>query len=119
MTPKRSRSRPSSTPGTDQLTEGDGHGGGSTVATFVVDRREGDVVVVTDERGHVTDIAASALPKSARVEGAVLRVPLDEYGAPQWGDAVRDRTEERRRRADLARRQEALRRTDPGGDVEL
>ena len=119
MTRKRPRTRPTSTPGTDQPANRAGHAGEFSVATFVVDRREGDVLVVTDERGHATDVAASALPKAARAEGAVLRVPLDEYGAPEWGDAVRDRTEERRRRADIARRQDALRRSDPGGDVEL
>ncbi len=86
---------------------------------FVVDRREGDVVVVVDDQGAAIDVAARDLPKGARAEGAVLRVPVDPDGAPRWRDALRDRAEERRRRAEMTERIERLRRTDRGGDIEL
>lgn len=85
----------------------------------VVDRREGDVIVVVDENGGATDVPASELPRSSRAEGAVLRVPIDGSGVRRWNEAVRDRGEERRRRAGIAERIDRLRRTDPGGDIEL
>ena len=86
---------------------------------FAVDRKEGDVIVVVDEKGRATDVPSVRLPARARGEGAVLRVPLDSAGTPRWEDAVRDRGEERRRRAMMAARIERLKRSDPGGDVEL
>ena len=91
----------------------------TTSAVFVVDRREGAIVVVMDEKDNAIDVPASELPRGARAEGAVLRVPVDPVGAPRWGDAVRDRSEERRRRAELAARIDRLRRTDRGGDIDL
>lgn len=89
------------------------------MGTFAVDRREGNVIVVVDEAGRATDVPSARLPARARAEGAVLRVPIDGTGAQRWEDAVRDRGEERRRRAMMAERIERLKRTDPGGDVEL
>ena len=89
------------------------------MGTFAVDRNEGDVIVVVDEDGRATDVPSPRLPAHARREGAVLRVPLGSEGTPRWEDAVRDRGEERRRRAMMAARIERLKRTDPGGDVEL
>jgi hypothetical protein len=91
----------------------------AAMGMFAVDRKEGDVVVVVDEDGRVTDVPSVRLPAQARREGAVLRVPLDSAGMPSWEDAVRDRGEERRRRAMMAARIERLKRTDPGGDIEL
>ena len=70
---------------------------------FIVDRREGALMVVVDETGRPTNISANRIPTKARVEGAVLRVTLDAAGNPQWEDAVRDRGEERRRRAAVAK----------------
>ena len=89
------------------------------MGTFAVDRKEGDVIVVTDEKGRATDVPSARLPAQARREGAVLSVPLGSEGTPRWEDAVRDRGEERRRRAMMAARIERLKRGDPGGDVEL
>jgi hypothetical protein len=66
---------------------------------FVVHRRDGAVMVVVDDAGRTTRISANRIPTKARVEGAVLRVKLDPGGEPLWEDAVRDRGEERRRRA--------------------
>ena len=86
---------------------------------FAVDRKEGDFIVVIDEAGRAIDVQSARLPARARGEGAVLRVPIDANGTPRWGDAVRDRGEERRRRALIAARIERLKRTDPGGDIKL
>ena len=86
---------------------------------FVVDRREGSLMVVVDAEGRSTNISANRLPTKARVEGAVLRVVLDADGNPLWEDAVRDRGEERRRRAETAKRIRRLERGDRGGDIDL
>ncbi len=88
-------------------------------ALFVVDRREGDVVIVVDDAGATTEIPADLLRGKMGTEGAVLRVPLSTGGAPSWEEAIRDRAEERRRRAAIAKRIQRLGRTDPGGDIEL
>ena len=87
--------------------------------TFVVDRREGAVLVLVDDAERTTDIPGSRVPKSCRVEGAVLRVPLDAGGEAVWEKARRDRVEERRRIAELEDRIKRLRRSDPGGDIVL
>jgi hypothetical protein len=92
---------------------------GATMAMFVVDRKEGDVIVVVDGAGRAMDVPSARLRPQARAEGAVLRVPIDTNGTPQWESAVRDRAEERRRRAMMAARIKRLKRTDPGGDVKL
>ena len=82
---------------------------------FVVDRRDGAVMVVVDETGRASSISANRIPTKARVEGAVLRVKLDPAGEPLWEDAVRDRGEERRRRAVAAKEARRLERGGAGG----
>jgi len=77
------------------------------------------LVVIADDGDEQVDVVADELPRACRAEGAVLRVPLDSGAVPRWGEAVRDRDEEARRLADLAKRAERLRRSDPGGDVVL
>ena len=89
-----------------------------SMATFAVDRREGKTIVLVDDSGRAIDVALERLPRNARVEGAVLRVPVDA-GVPRWKDAMRDRPEEQRRRALLAERVKRLEGTDQGGDVVL
>lgn len=90
-----------------------------TSRIYVVDRREGRMLVLVDDGDVALDLAASRLPRGCRSEGAVLRVPLDAGGNPLWAEARRDRAEEARRVADLTKRAERLRRRDPGGDVVL
>ena len=87
-------------------------------ARFVVDRREGRMLVVENEEGVCHDVAAKELPADCRVEGAVLDVPI-AGAVPQWSIAVRNRAEEQRRVADLTSRMNKLRAADAGGDVEL
>lgn len=92
-------------------------GGGSS--RFVVDRREADYFVVVDENGASFDVRSSNLPPQCRHEGAVLDVPQNSNGDPTWQQAKRNRSEEERRLRDAKARLDRLRRTDPGGDVEL
>ncbi|HEU4747199.1 MAG TPA: DUF3006 domain-containing protein [Gemmatimonadaceae bacterium] len=86
---------------------------------FVVDRREGKMVVLVDDDGNTTELVAARLPARSRLEGSVLRVPLGNRSVPVWSKAVRDRAEEKRRLAELSKRLEKLKRKDPGGDVSL
>ncbi len=88
-------------------------------AMYVVDRREGSALILENDSGTTLDVEATLLPPACRAEGAVVRVRLGPDGSPAWSEAVRDREEERRRRADLARRIARLRESDPSGDVEL
>ncbi|MEK7401867.1 MAG: DUF3006 family protein [Gemmatimonadota bacterium] len=89
-----------------------------SVERFVVDRREGLILVVEDSGGAFQDVPAQEVPSDCRVEGAVLDVPMS-FGSPAWGSARRNRAEERRRVTDLTKRMEQLKKRDPGGDVEL
>lgn len=86
---------------------------------FVVDRREGDFLVLVDEAGTAIAVERDRIAPANRVDGAVLRVPFDSEGSPRWSDAVRDRDEEDRRLDEARARVERLRRSDPGGDVAL
>lgn len=88
------------------------------VARFVVDRREGRMLVMEDADGAFQDVPASEVPSVCRVEGAVVDVPLS-FGVPEWGSAKRNRAEERRRVTDLTKRMDRLRRKDAGGDINL
>ena len=86
---------------------------------WVVDRIEGDtVVLVEDETRRTLEVARSLISVSVD-EGTVLRVPATEEGGPDWGLAVADE-ELRERRLDEAREVlEQLKKRDPGGDVVL
>lgn len=86
---------------------------------FVVDRREGAIVVLVGDDDASIEVKADLLPTPCRAEGAVLRVPIDGHGQPDWSDATRDRAEEARRIGELEKRAERMRRSDPGGDVAL
>lgn len=88
-------------------------------AVFVVDRREGATVVVIDDDGKAYDVQTQTLPPDCRAEGAVIRVVVSAKATPEWKTALRDKDEERRRREELQKRADALKRTDSGGDVAL
>ena len=87
-------------------------------ARFVVDRREGTMLVIEDEDGALRDVPSADLPPACRVEGAVIDVPASSSG-PEWGRAERNRDEERRRVMELTKRMDRLREKDPGGDAGL
>ena len=86
---------------------------------FVVDRREGKIVVLVGDDGNAIEVAAASLPARCRQEGSVLRVPVGNRSLPVWSKAVRDRAEEKRRLVAMSKRLEKLKRKDPGGDVSL
>lgn len=97
-------------------TERGGRAGGER--TYVVDRIEDDLaVLVADEGGQIT-VPRDRLPRGAR-EGAVLRVPRDEHGRPDWASARLDPAEAARRRREAEETLRKLGRRDPGGDVDL
>ncbi len=86
---------------------------------WVVDRIEGDtVVLVEDGTGRTLEVSRTLL--SVAVDGgAVLRVPATEEGGPDWGLAVADEELRERRLAEAREVLEQLKKRDPGGDVVL
>ena len=89
-----------------------------TERIYVVDRIEGELVVlVDDETGEKVNLDSWELPPVD--EGAVLAVKLDNNGKPKWG-SVSELTDETERRNKLGKeRIEELKKSDPGGDVRL
>ena len=90
----------------------------TTTRRYVVDRREGSVVVLVADSGERHDVPAAELPRNCRAEGAVLDVPLAGT-MPSWRAARRNHTEERGRLREAGERIARLRKRDPGGDVSL
>lgn len=86
---------------------------------LTVDRREGKLFLLMGEDGKSFDVSAKELPPECKKEGAVLDVPVGPESQPLWRRAVRNHAEEARLLRDAASRLERLRRTDPGGDVDL
>ena len=86
---------------------------------WVVDRIEGDTaVLVEDATGRTLEVSRSLISASVD-EGAVLRVPATEEGAPDWRLAEADEELRRRRLAEARDVLEQLKMRDPGGDVVL
>ena len=86
---------------------------------WVVDRIEGDtVVLVEDETGRTSEVSRSLISVSVE-EGTVLRVPVTEEGEPDWRSAEPDEELRRRRLAEARDVLEQLKARDPGGDVVL
>jgi hypothetical protein len=86
---------------------------------WVVDRIEGEkVILVEDETTATAEVGRSGIGVAVR-EGTVLRVPLSPSGTLVWVDARADDGEEQVRREEGRRIQDELRERDPGGDVEL
>jgi hypothetical protein len=88
-----------------------------TERTYVVDRIEGDLVVlVEDESGEMVNVDSWELPLVN--EGTVLRVSVRD-NQPQWSTAEIDDHEATRRKAESRQILADLKKRDPGGDVEL
>ena len=86
---------------------------------WVVDRIEGDtVVLVEDETGRTLEVSRSLISVSVD-EGTVLRVPITEEGGPDWSLAERDEELRRRRLSEAQDILQELKTRDPGGDVVL
>jgi hypothetical protein len=90
----------------------------STERKYVVDRIEGELVVLLeDESGEKVNLDSWELP--AIDEGTVLAVELDNNGKPKWGTAT-VLAEETKRRSEQGRNQiDELKKRDPGGDITL
>jgi hypothetical protein len=88
----------------------------NTEVVYVVDRIEGDVAVLVDEKEHGTDVPVDRFQVPLE-EGLVLRVPVGDKGIPQWGKAEPDRRATEARDAEEAMNR--LRSRDPGGDVRI
>ena len=82
-----------------------------------MDRIEGKIAVVLRDDDRSYDVPRAQLPKKAR-EGSVLRV-ASVAGAPDWSTAVIEEAEERRRDREAQETLDRLKKTDPGGDVQL
>jgi hypothetical protein len=87
------------------------------VEQWIVDRLEGDRVVVERPDGTRHEVLRELLPARAR-EGDVISVELGADPA-RPSSATVDRRATRARREALAGRVTRLKRRDPGGDVRL
>ena len=85
---------------------------------YTVDRIRKERAIVIGDAGDEVSVDLDDLP-SALTEGAVLRVPRDREGAPDWAAARIDPEETELRRREAERLLEELRKRDPGGDIEL
>lgn len=86
---------------------------------WVVDRIEGErVVLVEDESGRTAEVGRSAIGAGVR-EGTVLRVPMSPSGRIDWKDARADEAERAAREEEARDILDGLRDRDPGGDVAL
>ncbi len=86
---------------------------------WVVDRIEGDtVVLVEDESGRTLEVERTLISVSVD-EGTVLAVPATEAGGPDWGSAEPDEELRERRLAEAREVLEELKKRDPGGDIVL
>lgn len=88
-----------------------------TERKYVVDRIEGELIVlVDDESGDKANMDSWELPVVD--EGDVIVVSL-KNGRPQWGTATVDANDTKERREKSNEVIEDLKGRDPGGDVEL
>jgi len=89
----------------------------STERTYVVDRIEGELVVlVEDESGDSVNVDSWELPLVS--EGTVLKVDVHN-NRPQWGTATVDDNEGDRRKEEAKQIVADLKKRDPGGSIEL
>ena len=90
-----------------------------SLGIWVVDRIEGDtVLLVEDETRRTLEVARSLISVNIN-EGTVLKVPATEEGGPDWRLAKPDEELRQRRLAEARDVLEQLKKRDPGGDVVL
>jgi hypothetical protein len=85
---------------------------------WIVDRFEGDRVVLERALHETFVLARALLPEGVR-EGDVLRVAVATAAGESRWTLSRDEGETRRRAADAKRLQQDLASRDPGGDLKL
>ena len=89
----------------------------STERTYVVDRIEGELVVlIEDDSGDRVNVDSWELPLVS--EGTVLRVSVRD-NQPQWSTAEPDADEANRRNEESRQILADLKKRDPGGSIEL
>jgi predicted phosphoribosyltransferase len=92
---------------------------GAENRVWVVDRIEGETVVLVDDAsGRTAEVARSAIGVDVR-EGTVLRVPISPSGTLAWLSARADEDERGAREREARDMLDDLRGRDPGGDVDL
>ena len=85
---------------------------------YVVDRFERSIAVLVSDRGETIEMPRAELPSGVR-EGSVLRVRFGAENLPDWSSVVIDKAEEDRRRKAAQKILEEMKRSDPGGDIQL
>ena len=88
------------------------------MAYYVIDRIEGSTAVIVADDGREFEVPRRALPQDVS-EGAVLRLNLDHPVTGDWSAAAVDETEQARRQRQARKTLDRLKRSDPGGDIEL
>ena len=88
------------------------------VALFAVDRLSGGIAVLVGDDGKTVEMPRAELPQGLH-EGTVLRVRFGSGDQPDWSSAVIDRNEEQRRRKAAQQILDEMKRSDPGGDIQL
>ena len=88
------------------------------VALFAVDRLSGGVAVLVGDDGKTVEMPRAELPQGLH-EGSVLRVRFGLANQPDWSSAVVDKEEEQRRRKAAQQILDEMKRSDPGGDIQL
>jgi hypothetical protein len=87
-------------------------------AFYGVDRLERDIAILVSDSGATVQMPRVELPTGIR-EGAVLRVRFGAQNLPDWSSAVIDRQEEERRLREAKKMLDEMKRSDPGGDIQL
>ncbi|MDZ7778502.1 MAG: DUF3006 family protein [Gemmatimonadota bacterium] len=86
---------------------------------WVVDRIEGErVVLIEDDGGRTSEVGRSGIGAEVK-EGTVLRVPTSSSGRMDWTRARPDEDERAAREEEARDILDELRPRDPGGDVTL
>jgi hypothetical protein len=84
---------------------------------FVVDRIEGTTAIVVSDDGRTFDLPRDQLPHGSH-EGTVLRA-TSTGRTLDWASATIDEGERQRRQKDARRTIDRLKKSDPGGDIQL
>jgi len=88
------------------------------IAFYAVDRLEQGIAVLVSDSGATVQMPRVELPTGIR-EGAVLRVRFGAQNLPDWSSAVIDRQEEERRLREVKEMLDEMKRSDPGGDINV
>lgn len=88
------------------------------MAYFVIDRFEGSTAVIVADDGREFEAPRRALPEDVG-EGTVLRLNLENPLAGDWSAAAVDEAEQARRSRQARKTLDRMKRSDPGGNVEL